>query len=74
MDTNILKEALKLPDTEKLDLIEDLWKSLTKPDEIQLSARQKEELDRRLESHYRNPESGSSWEEVKQRLLQKNEV
>jgi putative addiction module component (TIGR02574 family) len=70
MDTNILKEALKLPDPEKLELIEDLWESLNNPEKIQLSNEQKAELDRRLESHYNNPKSGSSWEEVKSRILQ----
>lgn len=28
MDTNILKEALKLPDKEKLELIEGIWESI----------------------------------------------
>ncbi|MBZ0204637.1 MAG: addiction module protein [Ignavibacteria bacterium] len=69
MEQNILKEALKLPDSEKLELIEDLWESLSKPEEIPLTDEQKEELDRRLKAHFRNPNSGSSWEEVKAELL-----
>ncbi|HMQ79653.1 MAG TPA: addiction module protein [Ignavibacteria bacterium] len=69
MDTNILKEVLKLPDAEKLELIGDLWDSLSNPNDIPLTDEQKEELDRRLEAHYKNPESGSSWDEVKARIL-----
>jgi len=69
MDPNILKEALELPDEEKLELIGDLWDSLENPDDIQLTKEQKEELDRRLEEYYKDPTSGSSWEEVKSRIL-----
>jgi len=69
VDANILKEALKLPDVEKLELIGDLWDSLSHPNDIPLTEEQKKELDKRLEDYYKNPESGSSWEEVKARIL-----
>lgn len=69
MSSNILKEALKLPDEEKLELIGDLWDSLDNPEEIPLTEEMKLELDRRLEAHYKNPDSGSSWDDVKNRIL-----
>jgi putative addiction module component (TIGR02574 family) len=69
MDTNILKEALKLPDEEKLELIGDLWNSIDNPENIALTDEIKEELDRRLDAHYNNPDSGSSWKDVKKRIL-----
>ncbi len=38
------------------------------PHSAYLSEEQKQELDRRLELHRQNPNRGSSWEQVKQRL------
>ena len=55
--------------SERIQLAEDLWDSiLLTPDAIPLSETQKQELDRRLELHRQNPNLGSTWEEVKQRL------
>jgi putative addiction module component (TIGR02574 family) len=55
--------------SERIQLAEDLWDSiLTTPDAIPLSEVQKQELDRRLELHRQNPNRGSTWQEVKQRL------
>jgi putative addiction module component (TIGR02574 family) len=48
---------------------EDLWDSiLDKTDEIQLNRPQQQELDRRLEQHRQDPNAGSTWKTVKQRL------
>ncbi|MEH2126350.1 addiction module protein [Nostoc sp.] len=55
--------------SERIQLAEDLWDSiLTTPDEVPLSYEQKQELDRRLEMHRQNPNQGSNWQSVKQRL------
>ncbi|MEH1770266.1 addiction module protein [Nostoc sp.] len=55
--------------SERIQLAEDLWDSiLTDTNAVTLSEEQKQELDRRLETHLQNPNQGSSWEEVKQRL------
>ncbi|MBK1988290.1 addiction module protein [Sphaerospermopsis aphanizomenoides BCCUSP55] len=54
---------------ERIQLVEDLWDSiLEQQEELPLSEAQQQELDRRLENYKKNPTSGSSWEEVKQRL------
>jgi putative addiction module component (TIGR02574 family) len=68
----ILKvDIAELSISERIQLAEDLWDSIladSNADEFPLSERQKEELDRRLEIHRQNPQQGSTWEEVKQRL------
>ncbi|BBD69257.1 addiction module component [Nostoc commune NIES-4072] len=66
----ILKiDISELSVSERIQLAEDLWDSiLTTPDEVLLSDEQKQELDRRLEMHHQNPNRGSTWQSVKQRL------
>ncbi|MCC5656640.1 addiction module protein [Nostoc sp. XA010] len=52
-----------------MQLAEDLWDSiLTTPDEVPPNYEQKRELDRGLEMHRQNPNQGSTWQSVKQRL------
>ncbi len=67
----ILKvDISELSVSERIQLAEDLWDSIStesNPD-VPLSESQKQELDRRLELHRQNPQQGSTWEEVKQRL------
>ena len=68
----LLAEALRLPLGERHQLAEELWDSL--PAEIQsaeLTDEQKAELDRRLADLEKNPDAGSSWEEVEARILKR---
>ncbi|MEA5572850.1 addiction module protein [Calothrix sp. UHCC 0171] len=68
----ILKvDISELSVSERIQLAEDLWDSILlecDASEFSLSEGQKQELDRRLELHRQNPQQGSTWEEVKQRL------
>ncbi len=68
----ILKvDIAQLSVSERIQLAEDLWDSILadkNTDEFTLSEGQKQELDTRLELHCQNPQQGSTWEEVKQRL------
>jgi putative addiction module component (TIGR02574 family) len=64
-----ISDLLCLSVTERLQLVEDLWDSIAADSaEISLSAEQREEIDRRLAEHDRNPESALPWEEVRARL------
>jgi putative addiction module component (TIGR02574 family) len=55
---------------ERIQLAEDLWDSiLEQEEELPLSQAQQQELERRLENYEKNPTNGSSWEDVKKRLL-----
>ena len=68
----ILKvDIAELSISERIQLAEDLWDSIpadSNVDEFPFRGGQKQELDRRLEIHRQNPQQGSTWEEVKQRL------
>jgi len=66
-------QNLKIEDLtreQKLKLIEELWDSLIQEETpLPVPDWHLEELDRRLALYRDNPTAGSSWEEVKQRLL-----
>jgi len=65
-----VNDLLDLPVSERLRLVEDLWDSIAEvPEAIELSKEQREELDRRLVAYHSDPESGSPWSEVKDRIL-----
>jgi putative addiction module component (TIGR02574 family) len=62
-------EISQLSIAERIQLAEDLWDSiLDRQDEIELDRGQQQEIDRRLAQHRQDPNAGSSWETVKQRL------
>ena len=71
MSKNIsMAEVLKLSISKRIQFVEDIWDSIaTIPKSVTLTEEQKKELDRRLESYHRHPESGSPWVEVKKRIL-----
>ena len=62
-------EILNLPPEERLRLVEAIWDSLAEvPESIPVPEDLREELDRRLESYYRNPESARPWREIREEL------
>jgi putative addiction module component (TIGR02574 family) len=62
-------DVLNLSVSERIQLVEDIWDSIAEvPGELPLSEAQKVELDRRLEAYHRNPDQGSPWAEVKERI------
>jgi len=61
-----------MSDAEKLQLIEALWDSISAPEQIPMPEWQKEELARRKANHLQNPAAGSTWEEVKERIRNRN--
>ena len=57
-----------LSPAEKLQLVEDLWDDLAgTPEAVPVHEWQKQELARRRANLLKNPASGLSWEDVKQR-------
>lgn len=63
-------EILGLPPSERLQLLEAIWDSLTEsPEAIPISDEIRDELDRRLEAYYKNPESARPWDEIKDDLF-----
>lgn len=54
----------------KLELVEELWADIAaKADEVPLPAWHVQELDRSSAEHATNPDEGSTWPEVRDRIL-----
>ena len=62
-------EIFELSVAERLTLVEDIWNSIAEDSsKFELSQELREELDRRTEQHYKNPEAGISWEAMEAKL------
>jgi len=70
MSTNLLEEALKLSPRDRLQLISELWDTLSQED-IPVTAEDRALLDSRLADLEANPADQSPWPEVKDRLEQR---
>ena len=69
MKTITLDEVLQLPVPERIRIVEAIWDSIAdNPEALELSDEQKAELDRRLEDLEKNPNAGSPWSEVCDRI------
>ena len=71
MNENVIPaEILQLPVSQRVILVEQIWDSVVEDEaQFELTAAQKAELDRRLANHSKDPTRGSSWREVKERIL-----
>lgn len=64
-----LHEIRNLSVAERLLLVEEIWDSIPRDgDGVVLTDAQRGELDRRLGNLVREPDAGSTWDEVKARL------
>lgn len=70
MKEAVIAELLKLSPAERIQLAEDLWDSVAaQPDLLPaLSDDQRQEIERRVAEHVRNPSSALRWEDVRTRL------
>jgi putative addiction module component (TIGR02574 family) len=69
-----LSELLKLPAGERAELAMALWESLpeaAREGELDLTAEQASELDRRWTEHVQRPESSTPWNDVRRRLIER---
>jgi putative addiction module component (TIGR02574 family) len=65
----LLEKAKELPVPERVKLVEDIWDSIAaEPEGLELTQEQKEELDRRISEHERNPERAVPIEEFLKRF------
>lgn len=66
-----LDEIRRLSVAERVQLVEDIWDSLTEiPESLPLTTSLKSELDRRLAEHEAHPEDVLPWDEVRRSLIQ----
>jgi putative addiction module component (TIGR02574 family) len=62
-------DILELSVAERIQMVEDIWDSIAAvPEAVALTEEQKKELDRRLEAYHLNPDAGSPWIEVRERI------
>jgi putative addiction module component (TIGR02574 family) len=72
--SNPESSVFDLSPAEKLQLVEDLWDDLaTTPEDVPVHDWQKQELARRKANLLKNPASGMSWDDVKQRVRTRRE-
>ena len=70
MNAHLLKEAMKLSPSDRLQLIEALWETLSEED-IPVTPEERALLDARLADLDANPGDQSPWSEVRARLQQR---
>ena len=70
MNTLLSEQIMPLTVAERLQLIEEIWNSISNNDsEIVLTSAQQQEIDRRLESSNDVKNQGKSWQEIKQKFI-----
>ena len=71
--STIAVDILELSVEERIQMVEDIWDSIAAvPEAVSLSENQKRELDSRLKAYHRNPDAGSPWIEVRERILKRS--
>lgn len=66
--TNI-SDVMDLSIAERIEFVEDLWDSIAEvPEKVELTEDQKRILNERLKAYHRNPNEGSPWEAIKDRI------
>ncbi|MDP2280011.1 MAG: addiction module protein [Nitrospirota bacterium] len=68
-------DTLELSIPERIQLVEDIWDTIAaQTDSLELTEDEKEIIDKRLEAYHNNPDSGSPWNEVYERIAAKHGV
>ena len=70
MENVNISDVFQLPIEERIRLAQAIWDSVaSSPDQVPLTAAQVKELDQCYDEYLEDPDEGSSWSEVKARLL-----
>jgi len=63
-------DTLDLPISERIQLVTEIWDGIAEcPEKIEITTQTKALLAKRLANHIVNPDHGSPWDEVKNRIL-----
>ena len=66
-------DILNLSISERIQLAQDIWDSVAEvPESVTLTEEQKAELDHRLDAYHKDPNAGSPWNVVRERLAKRN--
>jgi len=64
-----IDHILELPTAERIAIVQEIWESMVQsPDSVEITAAQREELERRWIDFQRNPDDGELWIDVKKSL------
>jgi putative addiction module component (TIGR02574 family) len=75
VSTTLAQIAASLPVDERLFLVEAIWDTIAaEPNQPELTAAQRQELERRLAAHAASPENVVPWEQVKAEALARRRV
>jgi len=76
MENIKVTDTLKLSIPERIQLVEDIWDTIASETEsVEFTENEKKIIDERLEAYHKNPNEGSSWDEVYKRIVsKKNEM
>ena len=67
-----IDHILELPTADRVAIVQEIWESMLEhPDDVAITAAQREDLDRRLMDFQENPDDGESWDDVKKSLQNK---
>ena len=70
MENVSISDVFQLPVEERIRLAQAIWESVaSSPDQVPLTTAQVRELDRCYDEYLNDPDEGSSWNDVKARLL-----
>ncbi len=63
------KDILDLSVSERIQLVQDIWDSIVQvPESVLLTEEEKAEIDRRLDAYHKDPNAGSPWLTVRERI------
>ena len=69
MSTFAEKDILNLSVPERIQLAQDIWDSVAQvPESLALSDEEKTEIERRLKAYHQDPNAGSPWSVVRDRI------
>ena len=64
-----IDHILELPTAERIAIVQEIWESMVEhPDSVEITAAQRDELERRWIDFQRNPDDGELWSDVKKSL------
>ena len=68
-----VSDTLELSLPERIQLVEDIWDTIAiEADSIELTEKEKNLIDNRLDTYHKNPDSGSPWDDVFHRIIGKS--
>ena len=66
-----LSQLTLLPVSERLRVVESLWNSIEAEAPVAVSPEQREEINRRVEAHERNPDELLTWDQILDQLRER---